>query len=111
MFNSDEHSVDISTFFHIVKATKCPLGKRLVPALVRNVKTWDSSLLELTTNQKQIYKINVKYKFGCDLLKQRHREVLWEFKLVNIWESFQKANDVELGLISTDTDSGVVVFL
>lgn len=37
--------------------------------------------------------------------------MLWGFKFVNIWESFQKANDVELGLVSTDTDSGVVVFL
>ena len=37
--------------------------------------------------------------------------MLWEFKLVNIWESFCKANDVELGLVSTDTDSGVMVFL
>lgn len=37
--------------------------------------------------------------------------MLWGFKFVNIWESFRKANDVGLGLVSTDTDSGMVVFL
>lgn len=79
-------------------ATKCPLTEDCLLASVGNRKHAIPTFMELTTCWKQIYKNNVTFKFGWDLLlKQRPQNMLWMIKCVDIRVSFIKVMTFELG--------------